>query len=102
MALVLVPPSPPQVAEFAPQAQEQIEDAPKQQASEFGAGGAGECAKGQTCDLLGNNSRTTSERRILEKARVRRCVGNPPRQIEDPQSPPCVNYWQGNNGGSTG
>ena len=29
------------------------------------------------------------------------CVGDPPRQIEDPQSPPCIPYWQGNNGGAT-
>lgn len=40
-------------------------------------------------------------RKVLEKARVRRCVGDPPRQIEDPQSPPCVNYWEGDNGGAT-
>lgn len=32
---------------------------------------------------------------------MRRCVGTPPRQIEDPQSPPCVNYWEGDNGGAT-
>jgi hypothetical protein len=32
---------------------------------------------------------------------VRRCVGDPPRQIEDPQSPPCVPYWKGDNGGAT-
>ncbi|MHB8510255.1 MAG: hypothetical protein ACYDGR_16690, partial [Candidatus Dormibacteria bacterium] len=30
------------------------------------------------------------------------CVGNPPRQTEDPLSPPCVASWQGDNGGSTG
>lgn len=30
-----------------------------------------------------------------------RCVGNPPRQTEDPMSPPCVPYFMGDNGGST-
>lgn len=35
---------------------------------------------------------------MIEKARVRRCVGNPPRQTEDPQSPPCVAYWDDKNG----
>lgn len=30
-----------------------------------------------------------------------RCVGNPPRQTEDPLSPPCVAYFQGDNFGST-
>ncbi|MHB8510256.1 MAG: hypothetical protein ACYDGR_16695 [Candidatus Dormibacteria bacterium] len=29
------------------------------------------------------------------------CVGNPPRQTEDPLSPPCVPLWHGNNGGAT-
>lgn len=33
--------------------------------------------------------------------KVRRCVGDPPRQIEDPHSPPCVPYWAGGNGGAT-
>lgn len=31
----------------------------------------------------------------------KRCVGNPPRQTEDPQSPPCVAYFDGNNFGDT-
>lgn len=31
----------------------------------------------------------------------KRCVGNPPRQTEDPQSPPCVAYFDGNNFGAT-
>lgn len=29
------------------------------------------------------------------------CAGNPPRQIQDTQAPPCVAYWAGNNGGAT-
>ena len=32
---------------------------------------------------------------------TRRCFGNPPRQTEDPQSPPCVPGWRGDNGGAT-
>ncbi len=99
LALVLVPPSPPQVAEFAPQAQEQIQDAPNQQSSRFGSG-AGACAAGQACEAPGASS-IAQKKTIIEKARVRRCLGDPPRQTEDPQSPPCVNFWQGNNGGST-
>ncbi len=98
MALVFVPPSPPQVAEFAPQAVEQIEDSPKQQSSQFG-GGAGVCAKGQVCEGP-DGVAIAPPKRVIEKARVRRCVGDPPRQTEDPQSPPCVNYWQVDNGGA--
>jgi hypothetical protein len=29
------------------------------------------------------------------------CVGNPPRQTEDPASPPCVPFFQGDNFGAT-
>ena len=32
---------------------------------------------------------------------TKRCVGNPPRQTEDPTSPPCVAYFDGDNFGST-
>ena len=32
---------------------------------------------------------------------VYRCVGNPPRQTEDPQAPPCVPYFEGDNFGAT-
>ncbi|MHB8507892.1 MAG: hypothetical protein ACYDGR_04485 [Candidatus Dormibacteria bacterium] len=32
---------------------------------------------------------------------TKRCVGNPPRQTEDPLSPPCVAFFSGNNGGKT-
>jgi hypothetical protein len=31
----------------------------------------------------------------------KRCVGSPPRQTEDPMSPPCVAFFQGDNGGAT-
>ncbi len=32
---------------------------------------------------------------------TKRCVGNPPRQTEDPQSPPCVAHFEGDNFGAT-
>lgn len=35
------------------------------------------------------------------KPQTKRCVGNPPRQTEDPMSPPCVPYFEGDNGGTT-
>jgi len=31
----------------------------------------------------------------------KQCVGNPPRQTEDPLAPPCVAFFRGDNGGST-
>jgi hypothetical protein len=33
--------------------------------------------------------------------RTKRCIGSPPRQTEDPLSPPCVSDFRGNNGGAT-
>ena len=35
------------------------------------------------------------------KPRQKNCVGNPPRQTEDPLSPPCVPFFEGDNGGNT-
>src|SRR5688500_18978088 len=98
MALVFIPPSPPQISEFAPQHQDQIEEAIKEQSSQFG-GGAGGCAEGQLCESAEARKLAESKRVVVDKARVRRCIGNPPRQTEDPQSPPCVNYWEGINNG---
>ncbi len=102
LALVFVPPSPPSIAEFAPQAQESIVEAPDQQSSQFGSGAGGSCSEGQACEGAGSKSLLGSaKKQAIERARVKRCVGDPPRQIEDPQSPPCINFWEGNNGGTT-
>lgn len=38
---------------------------------------------------------------VITVANVRRCVGDPPRQIEDTQSPPCVPAYQGDPPGAT-
>ena len=35
------------------------------------------------------------------KPRQKNCVGNPPRQTEDPLSPPCVPFFDADNGGET-
>jgi hypothetical protein len=90
-------PPPPTIAEFAPQALEQIKEAPAEQSGDAGqADGQGGGAR-QAAQLA-------AAKRLLppiDAPRVRRCVGNPPRQIEDPQSPPCVAYWKGDNGGAT-
>ncbi|HEX9890009.1 MAG TPA: hypothetical protein VGA69_11060 [Nitriliruptorales bacterium] len=32
---------------------------------------------------------------------TKRCVGDPPRQTEDPLAPPCVAHFEGDNGGAT-
>jgi hypothetical protein len=110
IALVVAPPSPPSIAEFAPTVEKTVDEAPDSQSSRFGTGEGGACAAAQT-DCAGPDAVTTTTalsggpgappRGEIVKARVRRCVGDPPRQTEDPQSPPCVNYFEGDNGGAT-
>ena len=39
--------------------------------------------------------------RVIRKPGTKRCVGDPPRQTEDPLSPPCVAFFEGDNGGET-
>ncbi|HEX9890409.1 MAG TPA: hypothetical protein VGA69_13070 [Nitriliruptorales bacterium] len=36
-----------------------------------------------------------------ERPVTKRCVGDPPRQTEDPLAPPCVAHFDGDNGGAT-
>jgi hypothetical protein len=108
------PPLPP-VAAFAPVAQQNITKPPPDQASTAGKGanqdGNGEAGGGSATPTpaptptptpnngLGasNPAGGTSVPRTLD------CVDGPggPRQIEDTQSPPCVPYWKGDNGGTT-
>lgn len=39
--------------------------------------------------------------RPLKAPSTKRCVGDPPRQTEDPLSPPCSAFFDGDNGGTT-
>ena len=39
--------------------------------------------------------------RQIKAPSTKRCVGSPPRQTEDPLAPPCVGFFQGDNGGAT-
>src|SRR5687767_4595120 len=87
--------APPTIAEFAPQAVEQIT------ASSDDAGGTRGGASGETSTLDEQAAANDAAQQTIDVARVRQCVGDPPRQIEDPQSPPCVPYWSGDNGGAT-
>lgn len=114
VALIVKPPSPPALAEFAPQADETIDEALENQSSRFGRGGDGSCGGGQLgCGATGTSpedeagltpdedSPESPKRPIFDKGRIKRCVGDPPTQIEDPQSPPCAEYFDGDNGGAT-
>lgn len=99
LALQAVQPPPPQVAEFAPQAVEQIKEAPEQQSGRDGS-------SGQSLEpTIGPSGFVTPTPTNIPTnvPRSRRCYGDPPRQTEDPQSPPCVPYFDPSldNGGAT-
>src|SRR5579884_946883 len=96
---------PPAIAEFAPQALQQIKNAPNNQA--LGAQGGLKPTPTPTPTPTpapgskGALAATPTPTPAIQRGRVRQCVGSPPRQIDDPQSPPCVPYFQGDNGGAT-
>ena len=58
-------------------------------------------APGGNGDGLGAAPGTPPAKGTAFKPSGLRCVGNPPRQTEDPLAPPCVAVYQGDNGGST-
>src|SRR5688572_6723218 len=70
---------PPTIAEFAPQAASRITDS-----VEGVVGGAN--GSGQTSASDGSALGQDAAQPAIDVARVRQCVGDPPRQIEDPQS----------------
>src|SRR5688572_3792251 len=86
---------PPTIAEFAPQAVSQIAE----RSEETAAGRESSATETEQGDRMQQGEAVPQN--AIDVARVRRCVGDPPRQIEDPQSPPCVPYWSGDNGGAT-
>src|SRR4051794_36874756 len=90
--------SPPAVAEFAPAALNQVKNAPNPLGAQ---GGNPSSTPTPSATPSQRSSPTPSPTATIDQPAVRDCVGDPPRQIEDPQSPPCVNYWKGDNGGAT-
>lgn len=101
ISVLTVPPSGvPAIAEIAPQAVKQIVAPPPEQQGDVGRTG-GASQSGGAAD---NKRQPKQDKKSnVEVARIRKCVGDPPRQIEDPQSPPCVPYWppDADNGGAT-
>src|SRR4051794_33046663 len=83
--------SPPAVAEFAPAALNQVKNAPNQ----LGAQGNPAGSSSPTPTPSTSRTPSPSPTPTIDQPAVRDCVGDPARQIEDPQSPPCVRYWKG-------
>jgi len=110
MALIVRPPPPPSIAALGPSPQDQIEKARQNQAAGSGPGevtttpSAEEQAKKSSQQAGPSATSTTAPTTSpsIEVSATRRCFGDPPRQTEDPHSPPCVfEVFQGNNGGRT-
>jgi len=107
VASVVSPATPPSIAEFSPSARDRIEQARADQGT--GPGDGGRCAPGDVrcLESKGDNrtARPGSKAGVpppLEVAAGRRCFGDPPRQTEDPHSPPCVfEIFKGDDGGAT-
>jgi hypothetical protein len=99
--------TPPSVAEFAPQPVQQIKKALDAQPEELPDKGLGAGSNNNSPSPSPAASRTQTKPPSPPAAvvvpRVRQCVGDPPRQTEDPQSPPCVAYYDPklDNGGAT-
>lgn len=107
IALNAAQPPAPTVAEFAPQALEQIKDAPDEQTSSRGPGGQGQGTRGDDDNPLSDlRSPSPSPLPSLIPRTRGSCHKDRygvPRQTEDPQSPPCAVYWdpEQDNGGAT-
>jgi len=112
--------APPTIAEFAPQAVAQIKQTLDEQSendpARTGNGTAGGEQAPSPSPLPGDappavgpdgsplpSAGAAPPPPPIEQPRVRQCVGSPPRQTEDPQSPPCVPYFDPDidNGGAT-
>ena len=102
--------APPTAAEFSPNADQVIKKARADQAAAVNGTGEGEAPTGGGDGSGPGEAATTTvppttappPTVVIPSNQVKRCVGPPPlRQIEDPQSPPCIAYWEGDNGGAT-
>ena len=92
---------PPEIAAFAPQLQSQ----PNSSASNANLGAAGAAApSGVPSTPAPTPTPSVSSAAIPSNSpAIRHCYGDPPRQTPDPQSPPCVPYFDPTtpNGGAT-
>jgi hypothetical protein len=96
--------APPTAAEFSPNAKQVIKKAPPGQAANVNGTGEGTAKAdgGKASPPPPPPSPSAGPKQVIAQDQVKACVGPPPlRQIEDPQSPPCIAYWRGNNGGAT-
>jgi hypothetical protein len=95
---------PPTLAEYAPvpgqgEGQSDTGELGLPTTGGLGAGGRGEGGVGGPPGAPPAGAPDQGE--LIRKPGSKRCVGNPPRQTEDPLSPPCIAHFEGDNFGST-
>lgn len=95
-ALTLPQSNPSTVLEYAPIPPED-ETPPVSESGSLSSLGLGVSGGTGSVDLAGKGTKAGKTKRPQGK----RCVGNPPRQTEDPMAPPCVAFYEGDNGGRT-
>jgi hypothetical protein len=101
-ALTATPATPPAIAEFAPQPFKQVKTQQGNLPSTHGSGrGIGVGGGGATHPPVVPTPSVSPPVTIVPGSTNFQCVGDPPRQIEDPQSPPCQAPVPGDNGGAT-
>lgn len=102
-ALNLPQSNPSQTLEYAPvPPEDESVDPPAGNFSSLGLGSSsGIAADAPGGEGNGAGGGEAPSGRALKAASTKRCVGNPPKQTEDPLSPPCVASFTGDNGGAT-
>ena len=101
-ALNLPQTNPSQTLEYAPVPPgDEVQSSP--QSGNFASLGLGTSASARSAAAAAEQTAggATPGGGAVKTAGTKRCVGNPPRQTEDPMSPPCVASYTGNNGGAT-
>lgn len=104
-ALNLPQENPAETLEYAPVPPESDDATPPLgNLSSLGLGrsaGVGTSSPDSELSQVGGGGGEAGSGRAIKSASTKRCVGSPPRQTEDPLSPPCVASFEGDNGGST-
>ena len=96
--------SPSQTLEYAPVPPEDGEKPPVAgNFSSLGLGRSGSLGRGSAATEAGPGESEAAGPggAVGKNPSTKRCVGRPPRQTEDPLSPPCVAFFSGSNGGAT-
>ncbi|MFN2462850.1 MAG: hypothetical protein ABR573_02975 [Candidatus Dormibacteria bacterium] len=99
--------NPTETAEYAPVPPTDSNVPPGGNVGQLGLAGSSSQQTGFSSDKSsalppdGSQGSGQDQQQVIKVPSTFRCVGKPPRQTEDPFSPPCVAYFNGDNGGST-